>query len=91
ENIIKNFTVIHINSLMGLHMVDTTSGNFSLAFNGWMIEKGEITFSIKESLITGNLKNLIDKIIFIGNDLKFYGNYGSPTIIIDNIEVVGNI
>jgi PmbA protein len=89
KDIIKNFTGIYINSLMGLHMADTVSGNFSLAFNGWLLEKGEKTKSIKESLITGNIKDLLKKIIIICDDLKFYANYGSPTMVIDDMEVAG--
>lgn len=89
EKIINNFSGIYINSLMGLHMVDPVSGNFSLAFNGWKIEKGEKTKAIKESLITGNLKELLHKIGIICNDLEFYSNYGSPTLVIDDIEVAG--
>ena len=47
EKVMKNFNGIYVNSLMGLHMADTVSGNFSLAFNGWMIENGEKTEAIK--------------------------------------------
>ncbi len=89
EKVFQNFTGIYINSLMGLHMVDTVSGNFSLSFNGWVIEKGERTKAVKESLVTGNLMDMMKKIIIICNDLKFYGNYGSPTIVIDDMEVAG--
>lgn len=89
QKTVNNFTGIYINSFMGLHMADTVSGNFSLAFNGWIIEKGEKTKAIKESLITGNLKELLNKIIIICDDLKFYANYGSPTMVIDDMEIAG--
>jgi PmbA protein len=88
-NIMNNFYGIYINSLMGLHMVDTVSGNFSLAFNGWLINRGNIDKAVKESLLTGNLKELLKKIIIICDDLKFYANYGSPTIVIDDMDVAG--
>lgn len=89
EKIMNNFSGVYINSLMGLHMVDTVSGNFSLAFNGWLINKGNIDKAVKESLITGNLKELLKKIITVCDDLKFYANYGSPTIVIDDMDVAG--
>ena len=89
-NVTANFSGILVNSLMGLHMADTVSGNFSLAFNGWSIEKGEKTKAIKESLIIGNLKEILDKIIVICDNLKFYGNFGSPTIVIDDVEAAGD-
>lgn len=86
----NNFTGIYINSFMGLHMADTVSGNFSLAFNGWIIDKGEKANAIKESLMVGNLKELLKKILIICDDLKFYANYGSPTLVIDNMEITGD-
>ena len=89
EKVVNNFYGIFINSLMGLHMVDTVSGNFSLAFNGWLIDKGNIDKAVKESLLTGNLKELLKKIIIVCDDLKFYANYGSPTIVIDDMDVAG--
>lgn len=89
QKTVNNFTGIYINSFMGLHMADTVSGNFSLAFNGWIIEKGEKTKAIKESLITGNLKEFLNKILIICDDLKFYSNYGSPTLVIDDMEIAG--
>jgi PmbA protein len=89
EKVMKNFSGIYVNSLMGLHMADTVSGNFSLAFNGVVIENGEKAGAIKESLITGNLRDLLNKIIITCNDLKFYVNYGSPTIVMDDMEVTG--
>jgi PmbA protein len=82
-------TGILVNSLMGLHMTDTISGNFSLGINGWLVEKGEKKQAVKETLITGNIRDFLMKIDVICGDLKFYGNFGSPTIVARDISVAG--
>jgi len=82
-------TGILVNSLMGLHMTDTISGNFSLGINGWLVEKGEKKQAVKETLITGNIRDLLMKIDVICSDLKFYGSFGSPTIVARDIAVAG--
>jgi PmbA protein len=80
---------ILINSLMGLHMTDTISGNFSLGINGWLMDKGEKKQAVKETLITGNIRDFLMKIDVICGDLKFYGQFGSPTIVVRDIAVAG--
>jgi PmbA protein len=82
-------TGILVNSLMGLHMTDTVSGNFSLGINGWLMESGEKKQAVKETLMTGNIRDLLLKISKVCNDLKFYGDFGSPTLVADEIEVAG--
>lgn len=82
-------TGIYVNSLMGLHMTDTISGNFSLGINGWVMDKGEKKQAVKETLITGNIRDLLMKIDTVYSDLKFYGRFGSPTIAAADVEAAG--
>ncbi len=88
-NILKKQKGIFINSMMGLHMTDTVSGNFSLGMNGWIFENGEKKGAVKEVLITGNIKDFLKKITAVCDDLKFYMNFGSPTVIATGITVAG--
>ena len=48
--------------MMGLHMTDTVSGNFSLGINGWSFKDGEKRGAVKEVLITGNISDFLRKI-----------------------------
>ncbi len=88
EKIMKEKGIL-INSMMGLHMTDTVSGNFSLGINGWLVENGEKIQPVKEVLITGNIREFLMNIRAIGDDLKFYFNFGSPTILAGDIMVAG--
>lgn len=87
--LLKNLEGIYINSMMGLHMTDTVSGNFSLGINGWSFSSGEKKGAVKEVLITGNISDFLRKISHAGDDLKFYMNFGSPTLFVDGITVAG--
>ena len=80
---------IIVNSLMGLHMTDTVSGNFSLGANGWLFEGGENRRAVKEILLTGNVKDFLSSIVMAGDDLEFFMNFGSPTIAVRDIMVAG--
>lgn len=75
--------------VMGMHTVDMVSGDFSVGASGLWIEHGKITAPVRETTIAGNVKDFLVHIEAIGNDLKFYGRFGSPTILVANIVVSG--
>jgi PmbA protein len=87
--ILKKEKGIFVNSMMGLHMTDTVSGNFSLGINGWVFESGEKKGAVKEVLITGNIRDFLKNISAAGDDMKFYMNFGSPTLFVKGITVAG--
>ncbi len=89
KEVLKNFTGIFINSIMGGHTIDTVSGNFSLGINGWFYNKGKVIYPIKEVLMTGNLKELFYNVEYVCDDIEFYFNYGSPSLFIKNILISG--
>ena len=80
---------ILVNSFMGLHTIDTVSGNFSLGMDGWLSSIGEASVPVRDVLITGNIKTLLLNVSEVCDDLKFYFNFGSPTIIIKDVQIAG--
>lgn len=81
--------VFLITDLMGLHTVDPVSGDFSLGASGIIYEGGKKKKSVRGVVIGGNIRELWSAIVEVGNDLKFYGNVGSPSLYIENITVGG--
>lgn len=81
--------VFYIIDLMGLHTADPISGDFSLGASGVIYHKGEVVKSVRGVTIAGNILSILNNIALVGNDLKFYGNLGSPTLIVENITVAG--
>jgi len=78
-----------ISELMGLHTIDSVSGNFSLAARGQLYKNG--TFRPVSSVtIAGNLADFLDKIVEVGSDLRFFGRLGGCTMVVDEIAVSGS-
>ncbi len=79
----------YILEVMGMHMADPISGDFSVGASGLWIRDGEFTRPVQGVTIAGNIIGLLNSIDGIGDDLKFYGGIGSPTIRIKDIMVSG--
>jgi PmbA protein len=78
-----------ITDLMGLHTIDTVSGDFSVGAKGHLIEKGKITKPVSGVTIASNLKNLLNNIVAVGSDLEFFGSTAAPTLVVEDIVVAG--
>jgi PmbA protein len=89
EAALENFTGIYADALMGLHTANPVSGNFSLGVAGWLYEKGKIIKPVKETLIAGNIKDIMKNITAICDDLEFYFSFGSPSIVIKDVTAAG--
>ncbi|MEW6556466.1 MAG: TldD/PmbA family protein [Elusimicrobiota bacterium] len=80
---------LYITETMGMHNADAVSGEFSVGVNGFYVENGEKKFPVHGVTIAGNILDLFDNILDIGNDLKFYGSIGSPSLLINQLSVAG--
>lgn len=79
-----------VEEVMGVHTVDPISGDFSLGCSGKWIERGESLHPVKGIAIAGNLFELFRNIRMIGDDLRFYGRVGSPSLLIESVQISGN-
>jgi PmbA protein len=73
--------------IMGMHMADPVSGEFSVGVSGFAVEGGEIGPPVKKAMISGNLLDLLAHIDAVANDLTFYGAAGSPTFRVADMNV----
>lgn len=80
---------VFITELMGLHTANSVTGSFSLGASGIMIENGQLTCPVKGFAIAGNILELFRKTTDIGNDIRFFGNVGAPSIRISEISIGG--
>jgi len=78
---------ILILNAMGLHTADPISGDFSVGISGQWIENGEMAYPIKEAVVSGNILTLFKKIEALGSDMEFYGNIGSPSLLIGDMDI----
>lgn len=80
---------LYVIETMGMHTANPITGDFSVGASGLWIEDGEIKFPVKEAVIGGNILDLFKNIIMVGDDLRFYGNIGSPSLLIETIDISG--
>jgi PmbA protein len=79
-----------IEEVMGLHTVDPISGDFSLGCSGNWIDRGEKVYPIKSIAVAGNLFQLFRNVIGLGEDLRFFGRAGSPSLMVEGLKISGN-
>ena len=67
--------------------VNIVTGDYSRSASGIWIENGELTFPVQGVTIAGNLKDMLNSIEMIGNDLDFRGSVVAPTLLIGGMTI----
>ena len=80
---------LYITEVLGMHTANPISGDFSVGAAGLWIENGELTYPVRGVAIAGNLLDLLSNVDAVGDDLRFFGGKGAPTIRIPHITVSG--
>ena len=87
EEIIKSVSKgFYITELIGFG-VNIVTGDYSRSASGIWIENGELTFPVQGVTIAGNLKEMLNSIEMVGNDLDFRGGVVSPTLLIGRMTI----
>jgi PmbA protein len=81
-------TGFYVTELMGSG-VNMVTGDYSRGAAGLWIENGELSFAVEEVTIAGNLKDMLNNMIAIADDLVFRGSVTSPTLRIDGMTIAG--
>jgi PmbA protein len=79
---------LYVTELMGFG-VNMVTGDYSRGAAGLWIENGELTFAVEEITVAGNLKEMLNNVTAIANDLEFRGAVASPTLRIDGMTIAG--
>lgn len=77
-----------VTSLMG-DGVNNVTGDYSRGATGFWVENGQIQYPINEFTVAGNLKDMYQNIVAIGNDLETRSNIQCGSILIENISIAG--
>lgn len=78
---------LRITEAMGVHMANPVSGEFSIGVSGLWIENGSVKFPVKEAVVSGNILDFFSKVVALGDDLRFYGNMASPSIVVGPVDI----
>jgi PmbA protein len=78
----------YVTELMGSG-VNMVTGDYSRGAAGLWIENGELTYAVEEITIAGNLKEMLNNVTAIANDLEFRSSVTAPTLRIDGMTIAG--
>lgn len=78
-----------VTELIG-HGVNGVTGDYSRGAMGYWIEGGEIQHPVEEVTVAGNLKDIFQRIVAIGNDVDARGRIITPSVLIDEMTVAGS-
>jgi PmbA protein len=78
-----------LEEVMGLHTVDPISGDFSLGCSGKWVDKGKVVHPVKSVAVAGNLFQLFQDVVGIGEDFRFIGGIGSPSLLVRSLKFSG--
>jgi len=90
ESLVPSGLSVRFNSLMGAHMMDRVSGDFSLGAAGHILHNGEPERPFRNGTVSGNLFELMASLAGVGDDLSFYGSLGSPTLLFESVIISGS-
>lgn len=77
-------------SVLGAHTANPISGDFSVeASNAFKIESGELTDPINKAMISGNIFEIMKKVEGLNSEIKQYGPYILPKLLVHDLRVVG--
>lgn len=69
--------------------VNTVTGDYSRGAAGFWVENGAIQFPVEEITIAGNLRDMYQHLVEVGNDIDPRGNIRTGSLLIESMTVAG--
>ena len=81
--------VILIDDLQALHAgVQASQGSFSLPFDGWLVNKGDL-ISIESATVAGDILTLLKAIVYVEPNVKITPSGVAPQVWLDGLSITG--
>ncbi len=81
-------TGLYVTELMG-QGVNIVTGDYSRGAAGFWVENGKIQYPVHEVTIAGNLRDMFQQIVKVGNDVDRRSNIQTGSILIENMMLAG--
>jgi PmbA protein len=85
----KMGTGLLVTELMG-QGVNYVTGDYSRGASGYWVENGVIQYPVEEVTIAGNMREMFQQIVGVGNDVLSRGSKSTGSILIEKMVVAGN-
>ena len=77
-----------VTELMG-QGINGVTGDYSRGAAGFWVENGDVQYPVAEVTIAGNLKDMYESIVAIGDDVDFRGNVRAPSVQLESMMIAG--
>ena len=89
EQLLKDLgTGLYVTELMG-QGINGVTGDYSRGAAGFWVENGEIAYPVAELTIAGNLKDMYQNIVALGDDKDYRNNVRAPSVLISEMTLAG--
>jgi PmbA protein len=78
-----------VTELMG-QGTNYVTGDYSRGASGYWVENGVIQYPVEEITIAGNMKDMFQAIVAVGNDVLTRGNKSTGSILLEQMVVAGS-
>jgi PmbA protein len=79
---------LYVTQLLGFG-TNLVTGDYSRGANGWWFEEGEFAYPVQEVTLSGNLREMLQGIALVGDDLVPRSAAASPTFLIESMVISG--
>jgi PmbA protein len=88
-NEVKNGVIAK--EVIGAHTANAASGEFSVVLDtAFKIEKGEIVYPVKQTMLGGNILDVLKSVALFADDMKQVGEaLIAPTVLVKGVRVSG--
>ena len=69
--------------------IDNVTGDYSRGAAGFWVENGEVQYPVSEITVAGNLMDMFQNFVEVGNDLDKRGNIITGSILLEQMTVAG--
>lgn len=81
-------TGLWVTGLIG-HGTNMVTGDYSHGASGFWVENGEVQYPVHEITIAGNLKEMFQTMVAVGNDVDHRRNIQTGSILLEKMTVAG--
>jgi PmbA protein len=81
---------VYVQEVSGVHSgASSITGEFSVGATGLRIAGGALGEPLREMTIASTLPEMLKAVTAVGNDRRFFGGAGSPTVLVGDMTVAG--
>lgn len=89
DTLLNKIDGVYVTEIMGLHMADSISGDFSFGVDGFLVHNGELVSYFKAATLADNFFDIMNRIIGLSNSMYFSSSFGTPDVAIADCTIGG--